>query len=319
MDAQFRNEQVLGIPFSVRSRDESENKAILWNKVGKRALPYAMITPAMIVCLLFMVYPIIYMIYLSFYKWNMIGEMKFIGIENYISLFTEPEFLQVLFQTCKFTLWTVIGFIVFGLLLALYLNKNTKINRMMQSFIFIPYIVPLISIAFIWMWIMDSEVGLLNYILNLFGIDCVKWLSDPKMAMNSLIIVNIWKGTGYYALIFLSALQSIPSYLYEAAELDKANKFKIFFKITLPMLSPTIFFLVLTATIASFKVFETINIMTQGGPVNATNTLVYYLYEYGFSFYKIGYASAVGVVMMVIVGLLTIVYFGLLQKKVHYQ
>lgn len=133
------------------------------------------------------------------------------------------------------------------------------------------------------------------------------------------VIVNIWKGTGYYALIFLSALQSIPSYLYEAAELDKANKVTVFFKITLPMLSLTLFFLVLTATIASFKVFETINIMTQGGPVNSTNTLVYYIYEYGFSFYKIGYASAVGVVLMVIVGLLTLLYFGLLHKKVHYQ
>ena len=317
MDAKFKSENFFETPFIIKSKDE--NKVVLWEKAGKKALPYAMITPAMLVCLLFMVYPIIYMIYLSLHKWNMIGEMKFIGIKNYISMFTDSEFIEVLLNTCKFTFWTVAGFIILGLLLALYLNKNTKINRMMQSFIFIPYILPLISIAFIWMWIMDSEVGLLNYILNLFGIDCVKWLSDSKMAMYSLIIVNIWKGTGYYALIFLSALQSIPSYLYEAAELDKANKFKVFFKITLPMLSPTIFFLVLTATIASFKVFETINIMTQGGPVNSTNTLVYYIYEYGFSFYKIGYASAVGVVMMVIVGVLTLIYFGLLQKKVHYQ
>ena len=319
MDIKLKSGNILDIPSSIKSEKKSRSKAFAFEGLVNKALPYLLIAPAMIICAVFMIYPIIYMVYLSFHKWNMIGEIKFIGIENYISLFTEPEFIEVLFNTCKFTVGTVTGFVVFGLLLALYLNKNTKINRLMQSIVFIPYIVPLVSIAFIWMWIMDSEVGLLNYILNLIGIDSVKWLSDPKVAMYSLVIVNIWKGTGYYVLIFLSALQSIPSYLYEAAELDKANKFSVFFKITLPMLSPTLFFLVLTATIASFKVFETINIMTQGGPMNSTNTFVYYIYEYGFSFYKIGYASAVGVVLMVIVGLLTLVYFGLLQKKVHYQ
>ncbi len=311
--------KVFDISLGIKSKKEAGSRSLSLEGLGSKALPYMMIAPAMIICAVFMIYPIIYMVYLSFFKWNMIGDMKFIGIENYISAFTDSEFIQVLFNTCQFTLWTVAGFIVFGLLLALYLNKNTRINRIMQSVVFIPYIVPLVSIAFIWMWIMDSEVGLLNYILNLLGIDSVKWLSDPKVAMYSLVIVNIWKGTGYYALIFLSALQGIPAYLYEAAELDKANKWTVFFRITLPMLSPTLFFLVLTGTIASFKVFETINIMTQGGPLNSTNTLVYYIYEYGFSFYKIGYASAVGVVLMVIVGLLTMVYFGLLQKKVHYQ
>lgn len=319
MDVKLKSGNVLEIPSGIKSKKRTERKTFTIAGMGSKTLPYLMIAPAMIICTVFMIYPIIYMVYLSFFKWNMIGDMKYIGLENYIALFTDSEFIEVLLNTCQFTVWTVAGFIVFGLLLALYLNKNTKINRMMQSVVFIPYIVPLVSIAFIWMWIMDSEVGLLNYILNLFGIDSVKWLSDPKVAMYSLVIVNIWKGTGYYALIFLSALQSIPSYLYEAAELDKANKVTVFFKITLPMLSPTLFFLVLTATIASFKVFETINIMTQGGPVNSTNTLVYYIYEYGFSFYKIGYASAVGVVLMVIVGLLTLLYFGLLHKKVHYQ
>ena len=319
MDIRLKGGKVLDIPAGIHSKNKAKSLAFSMEGIGNKTLPYLMITPAMIICMVFMVYPIAYMVYLSFFKWNMIGDMKFIGLENYISLFTDSEFIQVLWNTCQFTLWTVVGFIFLGLMLALYLNKNTKINRMIQSIVFIPYIVPLVSIAFIWMWIMDSDLGLLNYVLNLFGIDSVKWLSDPKVAMYSLIIVNIWKATGYYALIFLSALQGIPSYLYEAAELDKANKLTVFFKITLPMLSPTLFFLVLTGTIASFKVFETISIMTQGGPVNSTNTLVYYIYEYGFSFYKIGYASAVGVVLMVIVSLLTLVYFGLLHKKVHYQ
>ena len=211
------------------------------------------------------------------------------------------------------------GSIILGLVLAVYLKKDTKINRFIQGIMFTPYVLPMISIAFVWMWIMDTDLGLLNYALGFFGIDKVMWLNDPKVAMYSLIIVNIWKGAGYYTLIFLSALQSIPSYLYEAAELDHASSRTVFFKITLPMLSPTLFFLTLTAIISSFKVFETVNVMTDGGPQNSTMTLVYYIYQYGFRYYKIGYASTVGVVLMVIVSILTLVYFCGLQKKVHYQ
>ena len=286
-------------------------------KISHKILPYLMIAPAMAVSIIFLVYPIIYMFYLSFYNWNMIGEMKFIGFDNYVSLFTDPEFMQVLLNTCKFTFWTVAGFIIIGLGLALYLNKNTKINRFLQTIIFTPYVLPMISIAYVWMWIMDTDLGLLNFVLGIFGIDSVKWLSDPKVAMYSLIIVNIWKAAGYYGLIFLSALQSIPKYLYEAAELDKSRPLTTFCKITLPMLSPTLFFLALTAIISSFKVFETVNVMTDG--LNNTTTIVYYIYQYGFRYYKIGYASAVGVILMIIVSILTIIYFAVLQRKVHYQ
>lgn len=292
------------------------------NTAGKmfgKFLPYLMIAPAMVSSIVFLVFPILYMFYLSFYKWNMIGEMKFIGLDNYISLISDPEFMQVLMNTCKFTFWTVAGFIITGLGFALYLNRNSKVNRILQTIMFTPYILPLISIAFVWMWIMDSDLGLLNYILGFFGIDKIKWLNDPDVAMYSLILVNIWKAAGYYTLIFLSALQSIPKYLYEAAALDNSRPITTFFKITLPMLSPTLFFLTLTAIINSFKVFETVNVMTNGGPQNSTTTLVYYIYQYGFQYYKIGYASAVGVILMVIVSILTIIYFCGLQKRVHYQ
>ena len=286
-------------------------------KIVKKILPYLMIAPAMVTSIVFLVYPIIYMFYLSFYNWNMIGNKKFIGFDNYVSLFSDPEFMQVLINTCKFTFWTVAGFIILGLGLALWLKSNTKINRFLQGIIFTPYVLPMVSIAFVWMWIMDTDLGLLNYVLDIFGIDKVKWLADPNVAMYSLIIGNIWKAAGYYALIFLSALQSIPKYLYEAAELDKSQPITTFFKVTLPMLSPTLFFLTLTAIISSFKVFETVNVMTDG--LNNTTTIVYYIYQYGFRYYKIGYASAVGVILMLIVSVLTIIYFAVLQKKVHYQ
>ena len=137
--------------------------------------------------------------------------------------------------------------------------------------------------------------------------------------MLSLVIVNVWKNLGYYTLIFIAALQSIPKYLYESAELDRANRHRVFLKITLPMISPTIFFMALMGIISSFKTFEAISLMTSGGPANSTNTIVYYLYQQGFTYYKIGYASAVGVVLMLLVGLLTLIYFLVVSKRVHYQ
>lgn len=303
----------------VRLETEKSETGALWKTAAKKGIPYLMIAPAMAVSLVFLVYPIFYMIKLSFYKWNMVGPMKFIGIENYTALFRDPEFLQVLGNTCQFSFWTVAGCMVLGMLFALYLNKNAKFERMVQVIMFTPYVLPMISIAFIWMWIMDGEVGLLNYLLGFLGIDKVKWLDDPNVAMYSLVLVNIWKGVGYYTLILLSALQSIPKYLYEAASLDKAKPGVTFFKITLPMLSPTLFFLSITAVISSFKVFETVNVMTAGGPQNSTSSLVYYIYQYGFQYYKIGSASAVGVILMAIVSVFTLIYFGCLQKKVHYQ
>ena len=297
----------------VKLQSEHVEIGTLWKDGVRKGLPYLMIAPAMAVSLVFLVYPILYMLKLGFYKWNMVG------LDNYVSLMTDPEFMQVLKNTCQFSFWTVAGCITLGMIFALYLNKNARFERLVQVIMFTPYVLPMISIAFIWMWIMDGDIGLLNYILGFFGIEKIRWLDDPQVAMYSLILVNIWKGVGYYTLIILSALQSIPKYIYEAAELDQAHPVTTFFKLTLPMLSPTLFFLSITAVISSFKVFETVNVMTAGGPQNSTTSLVYYIYQYGFQFYKIGYASAVGVILMVIVGIFTLVYFGCLQKKVHYQ
>jgi sn-glycerol 3-phosphate transport system permease protein len=285
--------------------------------IGKKALPYGLVAPSLVVFIVFMIYPMIYMIYLSFHKWNMLSDKTFIGFQNYTKLFADSAFTEVLVTTTKFMVGTVSVSVILALVLALYLKENTAINKFLQSVIFAPYIVSLVSISFIFMWMMDSDLGLFNYVLNLFHLPAVRWLEDPNIAIYSLVLVNIWKGVGYYTLIFISAFQSIPPYLYEAAKLDNASKSKTFFKITLPMISPTLFFITLTGIIGGLKVFETINIMTKGA--NGTNTLVYSLYEYGFQFHKIGYASAMGVILMIIVGILTVFYFKTLSKRVHYR
>ncbi len=290
------------------------------NGLLKKAKPYLFIAPALIIFLVFSIYPIASMIQLSFFEWDFISPTKlFVGFQNYITLFQDSAFYQTLSNTFVYMILTVGLGILFGVLLALFLNKKSKVNSFMQSIIFSPYIVSLASISFLWMWLMNTDFGLINYILSIFKIGPVDWLGSPKIALFSLVIISVWKTVGYNTIIILSALQSIPKHLYEAASLDKANRRQTFLKITFPMISPTLFFLTIVNIIASFKVFDTIQIITQGGPQNSTNTLVYSLYEYGFKFYKIGYASAIGVVLLVIISIFTIIYFKLLSKKVHYQ
>jgi sn-glycerol 3-phosphate transport system permease protein len=282
--------------------------------------PYGMIAPSIAIFGLFFIYPILYMIYLSFHDWNFVSPVKdFVGIGNFKALFAEREFIEVMQNTFTYTALTVSLTVAISLLLALWLNRQGALYGFVQGAIFSPHIISLVSVSMLWMWLMDTDYGLLNWFLNLFGISNVPWLTDPGTSLFSLVIVAVWKGIGFNTLIFIAGLQSIPKDIYEAAELDEANKARTFFKLTLPMLSPTLFFLTIISLIASFQVFETIAIMTQGGPINSTNTFVFYIYEYGFRFFKIGYASAAGVLLLILVSLLTVVYFRLLSRRVHYR
>lgn len=282
--------------------------------------PYLMIAPAMVVFILFSFIPIFYMIFLSFHDWNFISaDMNFVGMNNFKFLLGDPRFAQTMGNTFLYTVLTVVGFLVFGLLIALALNKNTKIHSFMQSVIFAPHIISLVSISMLWLWLMDYDYGLFNYLLDKIDLGPVSFLTNPYVVMYSLAAVSIWKGVGYYSLIFLSGLQAIPDDIYEAAALDNTPWHRKLFKITLPMLSPTIFFVGITSIIASFKVFETISIMTQGGPMNASNTIVYYIYETGFKFFNMGLSSAAGVILFVVIAILTLIYFKLMAKKVYYN
>ncbi|WP_245855799.1 carbohydrate ABC transporter permease [Paenibacillus rigui] len=288
----------------------------MWQKLR----PYAMVAPAITVFSLFFIYPILYMIYLSMYDWNFISPTKaFVGLQNFTDLLQEKEFIQVIVNSTVYTLLTVAFIIGLSLVLALWLNRAGVFHSFVQGAIFSPHIVSWVSISMIWAWVMDPQYGLLNWFIGLFGFGKLAWLSSQSTSLISLVIVAVWKGLGYNTLVFIAGLQSIPKDIYEAAALDQSKPWITFARLILPMLSPTIFFLVIINMIGSFQVFETIAIMTQGGPVNSTNTLVYYIYEYGFRFFKIGYASAAGVILLFIVGLLTILYFKMLSKRVHYQ
>jgi sn-glycerol 3-phosphate transport system permease protein len=284
-----------------------------------RLRPYLMVLPAMVGIITFVIYPMIYLVYLSFFKYNLMNKAKstFIGLDNYKELFMREDFYKALGNTFVYTIGAVFLTMVISLLFALWLSKQSKFNSIVQAGLFTPHIISIVSIALVWLWLMEPNLGLLNFGLKALGLPTSQWLQSSKTAMISVIIVSVWHSVGYYTLIIVAALQSIPPSIYEAAELDNAKKFKVFYKITLPLISPQLFFILIIMTIGSFKVFDTVRIMTGGGPNNATNTLVYYIYSFRTT--NIGFASATGVVLMAIIGILTFIYFRLLSKKVHYQ
>lgn len=285
-----------------------------------KAKPYLFVAPAVVILAIFWVYPILNMGYLSLFKWDLISpKMQFVGLQNFQALFADQQFWQTFVNTVIYTLFVVGLGVTLGLFVAVYLKEHTKTNGFIRAVIFSPYVVSLASVALLWMWIMNKDYGLLNSILGFLGIDAVDWLGDSHVALASLILISVWKSVGYDALILVSAIQGIPAHLYEAARLDQASPWTTFRKITLPMISPTLFFLVVVDAIASLKVFETIQIMTAGGPQNATNTLVFSLYQYGFQFNKVGYAAAIGVVLLALIAVFAIVYFKLLSNRVHYR
>ena len=291
------------------------DKNMLWAKIR----PYLLTVPAMIGIGLFVMYPVIYLIYLSFYKYNLLNKAKskYIGLDNYTQILSRKDFYQAFGNTALYTVGVVALTLLLSLLMALWLVKQKKFNAFVQAGIFTPHIISIVSIALVWLWLMEPNQGLLNYMLKTIGLPPSQWLQSSKTALISVIIVSVWHGIGYYTLILVAALQSIPPTIYEAAALDNASKFKVFTKITIPLISPQLFFTLIIMTIGSFKVFDTVQVMTGGGPNNATTTLVYYIYEYRTT--NIGYSAATGVILMAIIGILTFVYFRVLSKRVHYQ
>lgn len=289
------------------------------HRIAEALRPYLLILPAMLGIGIFVIYPILYLAYLSLYKYNLMNpaKSKYVGFENYTAIFARDDFYKALANTALYTIGTVALTLVISLAIAVWLKQSTRMNTFIQAGIFTPHIVSVVSISLVWLWMMEPNLGFLNFVLKSLGMPTSQWLQSSDTALISVIIVAVWQGIGYYVLILVAALQGISPSIYEAAALDNASKWKVFFNITLPMISPQLFFILVIMTIGSFKVFDTVRMMTNGGPNNATNTLVYYIYQNRTT--NIGYASATGMVLMVIIGILTFVYFRMLAKKVHYQ
>ena len=239
--------------------------------------------------------------------------MKFVGLENYIDLFQTSEFYLVLENTIIYAIAvTVLGTII-PFVLASVINSKIKASNAFKTMYFLPFITPMIVIAMVWQWIFDPNIGFVNTLLKAN----VQWLYDVNLALPVIIFVSVWKLIGYNMVIFLSGFAGLSDSVYEAAKIDGANPVQTFFKITVPMMSPTIFFVVLITTISSFQVFDLIYLMTQGGPNNSTNVLVYWLYKNAFELFNIGKASAIAYVLFLFILILTIIQWKLKKNWVE--
>ncbi len=271
------------------------------------------ILPAILGTFIFIVIPVICSFGLSFADWDLLNPIKFVGMDNYKLLFKDGLFYKILTNTVVFALSTSILGVIIPLILASILNSKIRGSEFFKTAYFLPFITPMVVIGIIWAWIFDPNIGLLNQVLHIN----INWLYDSKFALSALIIVSVWKLIGYNMIIFLSSLSSISNSMFEAAKIDGANAFQTFKYVTIPLLSPTIFFVIIITAISSFQVFDLIYLMTQGGPFDSTNVLVYAIYKNAFEYFNVGKASAIAYVLFAIILVLTLIQWSLRKKIVY--
>jgi multiple sugar transport system permease protein len=278
---------------AARPRTRKGVRGALW-KMRREWSAYLFLSPGLILFSLFTVFALIFAFYLTFHEWNIIGtDRPFIGLQNYERMFADEDFRQSVINTAYYTGASVPLTMGIGLLVALLLNQPIRGRGLLRTFYFMPVVTPFVVVAIIWKWLYNGDFGLFNYyLLKVHLIDePLLWLSDKNLAMPAVVLMSVWSGVGFSMVIYLAGLQSIPQELYDAAKVDGAGAWARFRHITVPMLAPTTLFLMVMGIIGSFQVFTQIFIMTNGGPVHRTTTMVFYIYEAAFKFYEMGYAS----------------------------
>lgn len=279
----------------------------------------AFLLPNLLGILIFIGIPIISSLILSFTDWNLIGSAKFIGIKNYISIFKDKNFWSALGHTLYYIAGYLPFVMIISLSIAVILDRKLKGITIFRAIYFLPVISSWVAVSMIWKWLLNPQYGIINYMLSLIHITGPAWLQDPKWAMPAVIMASVWKDIGFVMVIFLAGLQGISEEFYEAAEIDGASSWQKFTKITVPLLMPTTFFVLIISLINSFQVFPQIWIMTQGGPAGATSVLVEQIYNNAFSYFKMGYASALSWILFAIIFVFTFIQSKLQKRWVGYD
>lgn len=273
----------------------------------RKYTPYLFILPATAVLIVFFFIPFFQTFYLSFFDYSSsIYTPTFNGLDNYIKLFREPIFYKVMFNTFMYLVIAVPFLVTFPLLVAILINQKIRGITLYKIIIYLPVIVSIVVAAIAFKWLYANQ-GILNYLLSILHISPVGWLTDTNWALFSVAIVTIWKGVGYYMMIYLASLMSVPQDLYEACDIDGANFWQKHFTVTIPHIMPTIALVSTISTISAMKVFAEIYVMTKGGPLNSSKTIVYYIYERAFENLDLGYASALAVVLLVVVMIFSLI------------
>lgn len=285
----------------------------------ERLVFLAFIAPNFLLFAVFTFWPLFFNTYLSFTKWNMISPIKlWIGLENYVAMWQDPIFWKVLGNTVYLAAGSITIRLVFALALALVLNQKLAGRSIYRAIIFSPTFTTGAAVAIVWTWILHEKIGLMRLPLNLIGLVSPNWLGDVNWTIPALIIVTVWKGMGYDMVLFLAGLQGVSVELYEAARVDGAGRWALFRYITLPLISPITFFLIVTSIISALQIFDIVAVMTGGGPMNSSSVYVYYLYQNAFKFFKIGYAGALSVILFLITLVITLFQTRISKRWVHY-
>ena len=293
-------------------------KAGVKKRLAQEAKGVAWTLPPLTFLVMFTLYPMVNAIITSFYNWNLTGRKKYIGGYNYQKLFSDPEIYETIWRTLQYAIIVLPATLIFGFILALLLKKSTKINVLFRTLLFTPRVSSMVAISVVWLFIYNPQYGLLNSVFGLFGIAPIRWLNDPALALPSLSIITIWRMLGYSTVVFLGGIQNISEDVLEASTIDGANPLQTIWHITIPLVSPTTFMLLILNTIEVLKMFTTINVMTDGGPAKATQNLVVMLYEYAFRRYQLGYASTIAVVLFVLILAVNLLQMAL-ERFVNYD
>ena len=268
----------------------------------------AFLLPALIPLMVFWMLPVFLTVGLSFTKWDMISpEIKWVGIKNYVTLFKSANFFKIIKNTFVFSVGATIPNILMGLILALVLVNSRRGAGFYRTMMFVPYITPMVAASIIWSWLYDPSSGFFNYVRSLFGLSPLKWTGSRDTAMLSVIIVTVWKSMGYTMVFYLEGIKKVPESLHDAATVDGANGCQKFWYVTMPMIAPTTFFLLIINTISTMQAYDQIQVLTSGGPAGATRTILYYYYTEAFGSFNTGKASAVAMVLVFITVILSVI------------
>ncbi len=308
---------------SVAGADLSLQRASLPAAVRRREamVAYALLSPAIVLFLVFIAGPLVGAIVLSFFEWNLLTDAEFVGLDNYRQLFTDETALAAVRNTFVFAFWSLVTHLGVGLLLALAVQRAIPgvLKYLFRTAIFFPVIMSWAAVSLIWLFILDPNFGFINYYLDQLGLRTESWLLLPDTAMPAIILVDLWKTIGFTFILLLAGLQGVPAHLHEAAKIDGAGSVRRFWDITLPMLSPTLFMTAILTFIGAFQIFEPMFIMTGGGPLDTTVSIVMHIYETGFRRFEMGYASAMAIGVFVVILAVTLIQMRLSRYWVFYE
>lgn len=280
---------------------------------------YLFLLPFMIFFVVFVARAVISAVQMSFYDWQILRPARpYVGLDNYAELLNDDVWWTALKNTMVFTVLTVTGTTTVALLAALAVTQKIKGQSFFRVLLYMPSLFSVGAMGLIWVWLLNSQFGVINYFLSFIGIRPVNWLGDPGLVIPAISLASIWWGFGFPMLIFIAGLQAIPEQLYEAARIDGASGWNIFWKITLPLLRPTLLFITVTGVISHFQVFGQPLIISGGGPGRSSYTVIFYLYEIAWTAFRMGYGAAVAVVLALIMGFMTLLQFVFINRRVEY-